>query len=237
MGRISKRVAVLIAIIIAVVLVVLLTCLFFFPDLFTLPQSASKMEVASVQIEPSSDWRSSNIKLTVTNTYNSPTTVVGSRINGVNFGYSTLEIPPGQTQDAVLSLSNLVITNSPTYDTQLTFTFDDGQYEVYSQTITPTKYAGSFIINGQSMNATSNSTIYSATIQNTGNIPMINAKCTIGNYETSMPLIQNLMPKNTITLNFEVPFTFEKGSIVNVSLEATFAEGSTMSAKTSYKLN
>lgn len=237
MARISKRVAVLTGIIVAIALVVLSTCFFLFPDLFTLPQSASKMEISSIKIEPSLDWKSSNIKLTVTNTYNSPTTVIGSKINGVNFGYSKLEIPPGQTQDAILPLSNLVITNSPTYDTKLTFTFDDGKYEVYSQTITPTKYAGSFIINGQSMNATSNSTIYSATIQNTGNIPMASAKCTIGNYETSVPLGQNLMPQNTTTLNFAIPLTFEKGVIVNVTLEATFAEGSTMSANTSYKFN
>ncbi len=237
MTRISKRVAVLIAVIIAIALVVLSACLFYFPDLFVLPQSASKMEIASVKIEHSSDWRSSNIILTVTNTYNSPTTVIGSKINGANFGYLKLEIPPGQTQDAVLPLNNLVITNSKTYDTQLTFTFDDGQYEVYSQTITPTKYAGSFMINGQSMNATSNSTIYSATIQNTGNIPMVSAKCTIGDFVTSIPLGQNLMPKSTTTLNFEVPFTFEKGAIANVTLEATFAEGSTMEAKTSYKFN
>jgi hypothetical protein len=93
------------------------------------------------------------------------------------------------------------------------------------------------MINGQLMNATSNSTIYSATIQNTGNIPLVSTRCTIGDYETSIALDQNLMPKSTTTLNFAIPLTFEKDAIVNVTLEATFAEGSTMSANTSYKAN
>jgi hypothetical protein len=237
LSRISKRVLVLIAVIIVIALVVLSTVLFLFPDLLALSQSANKIEIASVNIEPSSDWKSCIIKLTATNTYNSPTTVIGSKINGVNFGYSKLEIPPGQTQDAILQLSNLAITNATTYETKLTFTFDDGQYQVYSQTITPKKYAGSFMINGQSMNATSNSKIYWATIQNTGNIPLVNTRCTIGDYETSITLGQNLMPQSTTTLNFAIPLTFEKGVIVNVTLEATFAEGSTMSANTSYKFN
>jgi hypothetical protein len=237
LARISKRVFVLVVVIIAITVVVLSTVFFLVPDLFTLPQSANKIEIASVNIEPSSDWKSCIIKLTATNTYNSPTTVIGSKINGVNFGYSKLEIPPGQTQDAILTLSNLAITNSTTYDTKLTFTFDDGKYEVYSQSITPKKYVGSFMINGQSMNATSNSTIYSATIQNTGNIPLVSTKCTIGNFETSVPFGQNLMPKSTTTLNFAIPLTFDKGVVVNVTLEATFAEGSTMSANTSYKVN
>jgi hypothetical protein len=237
LAKISKRVAVLIAVIVAIALVVFSTVLFLFPDLFTLPQTANKMEISSIKIEPSFDWKSSNIKLTVTNTYNSPITVIGSKINGANFKYIEVEVPPGQTQDVVLTLNNLVITNSPTYDTKLTFTFDDGQYQVYSESITPKKYIGSFIINGQTMNATSNSTTYSATIQNTGNIPMINAKCTISTYEKSIPLEQNLMPKSTTSLNFEIPVTFEKGTTVNVTLEATFAEGSTMAANTSYKVN
>jgi hypothetical protein len=127
LSRISNRVVVLIAVTSAIALVVLLTAFFLVPDLFTLPQGENKIEIASVKIEPSSDWKSCIIKLTATNTYNSPTTVIGSKINGVNFGYSKLEIPPGQTQDAVFLLNNLAITNSTSYETRLTFTFDDGK--------------------------------------------------------------------------------------------------------------
>ena len=232
--KISKRVAVLSVVVAVIVILVLANFHIFYPDAFTLPQIGSKMQVSNLKIEPSSNWQSSNIRLSVTNTYNSPITVIGSKVNGINFGYIEIEVPPGQTQNAALPLSNLLITNSTVYNTDLTFTFDDGQYEVYSDVIVPIKYVGAFAINGQSMNGTSNSTIYSVTIQNTGNIPLVSTKCTIENYVTSLPLKGNLMPKNTITLDCEIPLTFDKGTSALVTLEATFAEGSTVSSKTAY---
>ena len=140
--------------------------------------------MSSLKIDHGFDWLSSNIQLTVTNTYNSPITVIGSQINGLNFEYSQIEIPPGQTKNVVISLSGLKINNSTSYDTKLTFTFDDGQYEVYSANIIPPKYVRSFIITGQSMNATSDTIIYSVTIQNTGNIPLVTAKCILDDYES-----------------------------------------------------
>jgi hypothetical protein len=233
--KISKRVVVLTAIIIAIALVILSTSIILFPDSFTLPQSGSKskIEISNLKIEPSINWQGSNIRLTVTNTYNSPTTVIGSRLNGVNFGFSKFEIPPGQTQDVVLPV-NLKINNSTNYDTELTLTFEDGQYEVHSESVKPTKYVGSFIINGQSLNATSNSTVYSVTLQNTGNIPLESLKCTVGNYESILPLAQNLMPKSYTTLNAIIPLIPQKGESYTVTIEGTFAEGSTFSAKTAY---
>jgi hypothetical protein len=37
-------------------------------------------------------------------------------------------------------------------------------------------YANSFIVNGQSLNATSNSTVYSVTLQKSGNILLVSLK-------------------------------------------------------------
>lgn len=54
-----------------------------------------------------SNWLSSNITLTVTSTYNSPLMVIGSKVNGVSYGYIDLEIPPGQTKNVALPLNNL----------------------------------------------------------------------------------------------------------------------------------
>jgi hypothetical protein len=93
LSRISKSVAVLLAVTSAIALIVFSTVLFLVPDLFTLPQVANKIIIVRVNIEPNNDWKSCIIKLTATNTYNSPTTVICSTTNGVNFGYSKLEIP------------------------------------------------------------------------------------------------------------------------------------------------
>jgi hypothetical protein len=234
--KISKRVTVVVAVITVIGFIIFLDALIFFPDAFKPPQSDSKLQVSNLQIIPSSDWHSSSITLTVTNTYNSPVTVIGSRANGVNFGYLKIEIPPGQSQEATLPLHNLVINNSTSYKTELVFTFEDGKYEVYSQSITPKKYAGSFIITGQSINGTSNSTKYSVTIQNTGNIPLVSAKCTIGIHEVSLPMQQNLMPKSSATFEAVIPFSFNKGTPFYVVLEAKFADGSTQSGTSSYQM-
>ena len=187
MVKISKRITVLIAVISAIIFIILVNGFLLFPGAFTFPEGShggSKARGFQLKIEPSYDWQSSNLKLSVTNTYDSPITAIGSKLNSVNFGYEKLEIPPGQTQDVILPLNNLAITNSTKYDSQLTFTFDDGKYQIYSESIITKKYAGSFIINGQSLNATSNSTNYTVTIQNTGNIPLVSLKYTIGNYES-----------------------------------------------------
>jgi hypothetical protein len=237
MPKNNKSIVVLASISCAIIFVIILTVYSFFPDAFVFPQSknrSSNLEISNLQMEPAFNWLGSNIKLTVTNTHNSPITVIGSRINGLNFEYSKLEIPPGQTKNDIVPLNNLKINNSTSYYTQLTFTFDDGQYEVYSANITPTKYVSAFIITGQSLNATSNTTTYSVTIQNTGNIPLLKIKCVIDNYESLQTLKQSLIPKSTATLNFTVPLTPQKGSTYIVTLEATFAEESTFSATTSY---
>ena len=92
-------------------------------------------------------------------------------MNGVSYGYIDLEIPPGQTKNVDLPLTNLAITNSTVYDAKLTFTFDNGQYEVYSAAITPEKYAGTAVIDKITYRMT-NETLISITFHNSGNIPL-----------------------------------------------------------------
>jgi hypothetical protein len=233
--KIGRRAKVLLPTVTAIALVILITAFILFPDLFTLPvsQKESKMDVADLTIEPSYDWHSSNIRLNVTNTYNSPITEIGSRLNGVNFGYIKLEVPPGQTQAVVLPIG-LKVKNSTNYYTKLTFTFDDGQYEIYSASLSSKEYVSAFIITGEYLNATSNSTSYTETIQNTGTIPLVSAKFTIGNYESSLFMNQNLMPKTYTTLNATIPEIPQKGETYNVILEATFADDSTFSEQSTY---
>ena len=196
-----------------------------------LTPNLNKLDVTNLRIEPSSDWKSSQLFFTVTNVYDSPITVLGSRLNGVNFHYIDFELPPGQTKDGNIILDGLNIQNSSNYDVKLTFTHENGQYSSYSQTITPKKYSPGFIIMDANLNITaSNSVVYIVELQNTGNIPMVSAKILIDNYQVSLPLEKWLQPKDKITLDTSISLPFQKGITWNIELEAIYAEGSTFSA-------
>ena len=200
-----------------------------------LTPNLNKFDVTDLRIEPSSDWKSSQLFFTVTNVYDSPITVIGSRLNGVNFHYIDFELPPGQTKDGTIILSGLNIRNSSSYDVKLTFTHDDGQYSSYTQTITPKKYSAGFMILDSNLNSIdSNSAVYYVELQNTGNIPMVSAKILIDNYQVSLPLEKWLQPKDIATLDTSISLPIQKGITWNIELEATFAEGSTFSASESY---
>ena len=203
------------------------------------PES-NKFAITDLRIEPDLSWTSSNIFLTVTNTYNSPISVVGSRVNGKNFGYSTIEVPPGQTKDITLRLNGLPITNSSSYDASLTFTFDDGKYQVYERTITPKKYGPGFLTHGtERLNASSNNEVfYSVTLENTGNIPMVSAKIVINDsYETPLPFVKRLESKENATFQTIITFPYKDGDVWDLSIEATFADGSIFWSKTRYTFN
>ena len=196
-----------------------------------LTPNLNKLDVTNLRIEPFSDWKSSQLFFTVTNVYDSPITVIGSRLNGVNFHYIDFELPPGQTKDGNIILNGLNIQNSSSYDVKLTFTHEDGQYSSYSQTITHKKYSPGFIIMDANLTITdSNSVVYVVELQNTGNIPMVSAKILIDNYQVSLSLEKWLQPKDKITLDTSISLPFQKGTSWNIELEATYAEGSTFSA-------
>jgi hypothetical protein len=77
------------------------------------------------------------------------------------------------------------------------------------------------------------------TIQNTGNIPIVNANYTIDNYPLSLPLYENLMPQKTLSLNDQsFPVSFQKGVNYDCNITVGFIDGSTFSATGSvYVLN
>ena len=162
--------------------------------------------------------------------------VIGSNVNGKSFGYSTFEVPPGQTKDISLQLHDLPITNSTSYDAKLTFTFEDGVYQVYEQTVTPKKYSPGFIIKDSDLTPTSsNSIMYNVTLQNTGNIPMVDAKVIVnGAYQTPLHVADRLEPKETVSFSAEISLPFKIGDKWTVEIEAVFIEGSTFSAESSF---
>ena len=194
------------------------------------------VEVSNVTIDHGIDWSNCKLNFTVTNLYNYPVTAMGSTVNGINYGYSNLTVPPGQTQDESFILPHLVITSSTNYNTTLAFTFGNGQYQVSSQSVLPPKYMNAFFITNQSLTKTwSNNTIFSVTIQNTGNIPIVSVNYTLGNYQSLLPLQRNLMPQNSAVLNDQpiLSNSLQTGITYLISLQVNYADGSTSSAQSS----
>jgi hypothetical protein len=229
-----KKKITLIAIGVVIALILALTVgLLFFREK---PKTPEIVEVSDLNIDHGSDWSYCHLNFTVTNLYNYPVTIIGSIVNGVNYGYSNLTVPPGQTQDESITLLHLVITSSTNYNTTLAFTFGNGQYQLYSQSILPPKYVGSFFITDESLNVTSsNATIFSVTIQNTGNIPIVSANYTIGSYQSSLPLYGNLMPSNIAVLDGQpiLSSSLQIGLTYSSTIQVSYADGSTSSAQTS----
>ncbi len=200
-----------------------------------LTPNLNKFDVADLRIEHSSDWKSSQLFFTVTNIYDSPITVIGSQLNGVNFDYQDFELPPGQTKNGNIILNGLSIRNSSSYDVKLTFTHEDGQYSSYSQTITPKKYSPGFMIVNANLNITdSNTAVYYVELQNTGNIPMVSARILIDNNQVTLPLGTWLQPKDIAPLEASLFLPIQKGATWTIELEATYADGSNFSATQAY---
>jgi hypothetical protein len=206
------------------------------------PTPFSKLDVTNLKIDTSSDWSKCYVSFTVYNRHNSPIIAIGQIVNGVNYGYTEHTVPPGQTVDESLAISQLKITNSSNYQIIITFTFDDGYYEDYSQTVYPPKYAGAFSITNQSLTLKeANSTEYSIEIQNTGNIPVTSANFTITNasnivvYQSDLMSLGNLMPSKTKTITSQpIPYsTFQNSSTFSTIVQVKFADGSTQSTQNS----
>jgi hypothetical protein len=195
-------------------------------------------KVSELKIDHSADWLNCYLYFAVTNLHNSPLTTIGSRVNGVNYGYSTLQtslqVPPGQTQNESLLLQNLVITKTSNYEVELTFTFDDGQYQVYSQSISSEKYVGAAFITNESFIVWVNETVLSLTIQNTGNIPITNIQYTTENITSAFSMKSDLMPKNTGVFKSELfGYIYRIGDLFPVTFQVTYADQSTTSIKAS----
>lgn len=124
-----------IVIVATVIALAVIISILFFP-LITQP----KIEVTNLYIQfANPGWA---LYFRITNSYNSPITNVGYLI--VESGFTDVkafQLPPGQTQDSSNLLRNenaiAVLSDSQSCTVKLTFTFADGKYSTYSQTVTP----------------------------------------------------------------------------------------------------
>jgi hypothetical protein len=194
-----------------------------------------RIEASNLRIDTSPDWSKCYVYFTVNNRYNSPIVAVGSVVNGINYGYSNITIPPGQTVDSSLSLPKLFITNSTSFNTKITFTFADGQYQDISPSLIPPKYLGSFLTSNESLIfQQTNRLFYSLIIQNTGTIPIVSANYTITTQsnaivnQSSLIINNYLMPNQIRAINgsFMPSASFQTGASYTVNLQAKYADGS-----------
>ena len=100
-----------ISVVLALILV-LAIWLLFFQEYSNPTNPFSKLEVTNLKIDTSSDWSKCYVSFTVYNSHNSPIIAIGQIINGINYGYSDITVPAGQTVDESLAIQNLKITNS-----------------------------------------------------------------------------------------------------------------------------
>jgi hypothetical protein len=121
------------------------------------------------------------INFTVRNLYNSYMITVGVTIDGADYGFFPLQVNPGQTQEALIPLNNLTLSSSKTYDVKLTFAFADGQYQTYLGSYTMPQFEGQATVTSISLIVYTtgyyNVGHFDLVIQNTGNLPITEAKC------------------------------------------------------------
>jgi hypothetical protein len=230
-----------ISVVLALILV-LAIWLLFFQEHSNPTNPFSKLEVTNLKIDTSSDWSKCYVNFTVYNRYNSPIIAIGQIVNGINYGYSDITVPAGQTVDESLAVQNLKITNSSSYQIILTFTFDDGNYEDYSQTVYPPQYVAAFSIFREYFTYKEpNSTEYSLTIKNDGNIPIESANFTISNedhmviYQSDSISLGHTMGSLEEELTSQpIPYSsFQSSYIIYITVQVKFADGSTQSTQSS----
>ncbi len=191
----------------------------------------TKVKIINLHFSPSNDWKSTIASFTITNLYNSKITVIGSDVNEVNYGYSEITLPSGQTRNATVNLNGLVITKSSNFAVTLTVTFDDGQYEIYSQNYTPYKYVGSAFLETAVLQLIDEKAFLSLTAKNTGNIPLSRLNITVNSIGTSLGLNQFVLPKDTLRLDMRpIDGTFNSGTSYPVQYTFIFADESTITA-------
>jgi hypothetical protein len=202
--------------------------------------NTEKIEVSNLRVDTSSDWSRCYVYFTVNNRYNSPIIAIGSVVNEINYGFNNITIPPGQTVDQSLPLPKLIITNSTSYDTKITFTFADGQYQDISQSLVPPKYQSSFFVTNESLIFQyPNKTCYSVTIQNTGSIPIVSANYTISANnnaiisQSTLPITNFIMPNQVKALNgsFMPSASFQTNVFYTILLQVKYANGSQSEVK------
>jgi hypothetical protein len=181
------------------------------------------------------------LTFSVKNTHDSYLTVMGLTVNGIDYGQQPLQIPPGQTQSESSSLTNLALSSGANYQVKLTFTFADGKYETYSEACAAPQFRGDAQITTLSLTAQSGGfglfSSYHVEIQNTGNLPITSATCTIQGYTWELTLVTSgmpLLPGKTANTGWGGIMTnHEAGKSYSVSIPITFQDGSSKTLQTS----
>jgi hypothetical protein len=180
------------------------------------------------------------IDFTVKNIYSSNLSAVDLAVDGTDYGYSALELLPGQTQNVSLSLKNMNLTSSETYSVKLTFKFADGKYQSYSQSYATPQFQGQAQVVSSSLTLGHLLVEFSLTMKNTGNLPIANINCTIANRYQALFLIKGgaVLPGDAITGGWSGAYSsvgavFQAGTAYSVAIQLTYAGGSTSAIQTS----
>jgi len=173
------------------------------------------------------------INFTVRNLYNSYVSTVGVTIDGADYGFSALQVNPGQTQEASIPLNNLTLSSSKTYDVKLTFGFADGQYQTYLGSCTAKGQATvtsiSLIVYTM---GSSNIGHFNLVIQNTGNLLITETKCRLGGFD---PILSDyyVLPGETLGFAGNFPLNTLPSASYPVTIQLTYSDGSTSTINTS----
>ncbi len=135
------------------------------------------------------------IDFTVKNLLNSYIDTVSVAMDRADYGFSSLQVNPGQIRNASIPLENLTLSSSKTYGVKLTFAFADGQYQTYLGSYTTPEFKGQAIVTSSSLivyfNGYNNMGHFDLVLENTGNLPIIEAKCT---FWASDPIFSDYYP-------------------------------------------
>lgn len=176
------------------------------------------------------------LTLTVKNLHSSSLTHMGLIIDGVNYGRSSLKIPPGQLQEESINLPDIILTSSRTYTIELTFTFADGTYQTSTRSYTTPQFKGQVTVTELTLELTTHLSYFHIELKNTGNLPTTQASCSLGGREGMvLMLYQHTMPSEIIKGGFSgiSSSMFEEGNAYSVAVQLTYADGSKSNVQTS----
>jgi hypothetical protein len=176
------------------------------------------------------------IVFTLRNMYNSYLNTVGLTIDGVNYGLSTLQVPPGQTQEESLPLNNLALSSSKTYSIKLTFTFADGKYETYSGPYTTPQFKGQATVSSISLTLSTYLYTFHVEVRNTGNLPITMAKFRFFHGFDQILSPVYALPGETMSGGeslSNLSGSLVEGSAYPVTIQVTYFDGSTSTINTS----
>jgi len=179
------------------------------------------------------------VTFTVRNLHSAYILTFGVDIDEKHYGPFPLlpQLPPGQTGEYTCPIQGLVIASSKTYSIKLTFTMADGKYETYSCSYTTPQFKGQAQITDVSLTLGPFLSVFSVTIENTGNLPITKATYKVANkYEGAFWIgeFSPLMPGKTANTGWTglSALLFQVGNTYSVTIDITYIDGSTSTLST-----